>query len=134
MKKCANCGYVRRPEDDEYAMVPSKACPKCYAFYPGEQTGQTLPDSQIKPDARIKPDTRITVEITTPPRPGMSRAMWLSILVVAVAISFSAAYFLTGNTRDAPSTSVSQAPVKLLPGGESPAEGKIHPFTAQYAQ
>lgn len=112
MKKCANCGYVRRPEDDEYAMVPSKACPKCYAFYPTGETNQPLPDTQVKEEIKVE---------ARPPSPGMSKGMWIAILAVAVAVSFAAAYYLAGRTaQDKSSPSAPQATFKFLTGEDGP--------------
>jgi S1-C subfamily serine protease len=99
MKKCTNCGYVRRPEDDEYAMVPPRACPRCFAFYPSDQIGQF----EKKGDGPI-----------APPTPAASRARWLSILVVAVAVTFAAAFYLAGRVKDNSLSNILQSPAKIL--------------------
>lgn len=33
MKTCPNCGYERRPIDDEYGIIPQTECPKCRVIY-----------------------------------------------------------------------------------------------------
>lgn len=97
MKKCANCGYVRRPEDDEYAMVPAKACPKCYAFYPSGGHVQKAAEPVVP---------------ASPAKPAMSRAKWILLLAVSVVTAFAAAFYLAGRTKDAPLSNVLQLPGK----------------------
>lgn len=46
MKKCPNCGYERRPVDDEYAMALPTACPRCYAPY------EKIAAPEVEKDAR----------------------------------------------------------------------------------
>jgi len=115
MKKCSNCGYVRRPDDDKYAMVPSRACPKCYAFYTPEQTEQPQPVQDIQAN-----DKKIGAGPAVPPKQGMSRAAWISILAVAVVVSFVTAYYLAGRTKGT-SISFSQGTGKAVTDEASPA-------------
>lgn len=112
MKKCPNCGYVRRPEDDEYAMVPAKACPRCYAFYPSDQPA---------PAVEKKPESP-----PLPPKPPMSGAKWLVIVAAAMVLSFAAAFYIASRPREAPLSEVSRVPgeavtIEAGPAG-SPAE------------
>jgi S1-C subfamily serine protease len=111
VKKCPNCGYVRRPEDDELAMVPSKACPKCYAFYPSEQTAPKAPDPPVVPAI----DGRAAGALASPPKKQMSRAGWIALLIAAVAVSFAAAFYLAGMMKDSSSTTALQDAGKAQP-------------------
>jgi len=98
MKKCTNCGYVRRPEDDEYAMVPPKACPKCYAFYP----------TQIE---TLNEQERIAA---VPPKTGLSRIKWISALVVAVSIALAAVFYLADRAKETSFSALLPIPGKAL--------------------
>lgn len=100
MKKCPNCGYVRRPEDDELAMVPARACPKCYAFYPPGPAAPKAPEAPVVPAA----DRKAAEAPSSPTGKQMSRSRWIMLLIAAVVVSFAAAFFLAVKMKDSSST------------------------------
>lgn len=72
MKKCPNCGYERRPDDDRYGIIPAGECPKCRVIYskmetPAAMSGDAFSDidENIKLDSisdRLPPNKSKTAE------------------------------------------------------------------------
>lgn len=55
MKKCPNCGYERRPIDDEFTNAPANACPKCFSFYDSVLPPGDASDDLEKPARKTDP-------------------------------------------------------------------------------
>ena len=42
MKKCPNCGYERRPDDDRFGIISASECPKCRVIYSKIETAAAM--------------------------------------------------------------------------------------------